>query len=109
MRQPGKLAPSALYVSGNSFQIPAVEDENGSAQRHCRVEQRVQRILQNELPADRLLVRDRADHVQGREVRHEVGRAGGNPMRQAMGQRGKSAEVICEASDDEERKREYGR
>src|SRR3954469_5855391 len=95
--------------SAESFQIPALKYQNGTAQRHCGVKERIKTILQNELSGNRLLMCNRTDHVQGRKVRHKVGGRRRNRARDAVGHRGKSAQVIRKAAYDKQREGEYRR
>src|SRR5271166_3341621 len=94
--------------SAGSFQIPALENEDGAAEYHGRIKQSVKRVLQDELPTDALLMRDRADDVQSREVRHEVCSTRGNPPGSPAGQGGEASQVVGKTPNHEQREREYG-
>src|SRR5215469_3141706 len=96
------MLPAPELKSGCSFQIPALENEHGSAQRHRRIEQRVERVLHDQLQADRLLMGDGTNHVERGKVWHQVSRRRGKPASNAMGQSGESAQVVRKASNHEQ-------
>src|SRR5579872_5785977 len=96
-------------AAGQSFQVPALEDQYRTAQGHRRIKQRVESVLQDQLAAEGMLVRDCADHIQCGEIRYEIRRARSDPPHEAVSQSGESAQVIGEAPDYKQRKRENGR
>src|ERR1017187_6561085 len=85
-----------------SFQVPALEDQDCAAQGHHRIEHGIQRVLQDKLRRERLLMRDRADHIECREVGHQISRGHGEPSGDAVSQGGESAKVVGEAADHEQ-------
>src|ERR1700676_1579309 len=87
--------------STKSFQVPALEDQERTAQRHSRIAQRLERVLQDKLRSQRLLMRDRAYHIERGEVRHQIGRARDDPSGAAVSQGSESAKVVGEAADNE--------
>src|SRR3954451_9225918 len=95
--------------SAESFQVPALKDQNGTAQRHCSVKERIKTTLQDELSGNRLLMCNRADHVQRGKVGHKVGSRRRNRARDAVRHCGKSAQVIRKAAYDKQREGEYRR
>src|SRR5579872_6605 len=87
-----------------SFEVPVLEDDDGSAQRHGRVEQGVEAVMQNELRRDGLLVSDGADDIEGGKIWQQIGGAGGEPASESVSHSGEAAEVFGEAADEEQRK-----
>src|SRR5712691_139044 len=97
----GTRRRSSKFSAAASFQVTALEDQYRSAQSHGGVEQGIQSVLQDKLPGDRLFVRDRTDHVESREIRHEVGRARSQQTGYPMSHAREIAQVFGEASDHE--------
>src|SRR5215469_178579 len=92
-----------------SFQIPALKNQDGAAQSHCCVKQGVQGVLQNQLSAYRLPMRHRADDVERGKVRNEVRSSGRKPAGDSVGDTSESTKVVGEAADDEQRERKHCR
>jgi hypothetical protein len=59
------IASNSEWENAESFQVPALKNQNGAAQRHCGIKERVKRVLQDELSTDGLLMGNRSDHIQG--------------------------------------------
>ena len=78
------------------------------AQRHRGVEQGVESVLQDELSGDRLFMRDGSNHIECREVGHQIGRASGQPARESVGHTREIAQVFGKIPDDEQREGEDG-
>src|SRR5712671_6974855 len=97
----GTRRRSSKFSAAASFQVTALEDQHRSAQSHSGVEQGIDSVLQDKLPGNRLFMRDRTDHVESRKVRHQVGRAGGEPTRYAVSHPREIAQVFGKASDYE--------
>src|SRR5579863_7647583 len=87
----GVMRVNSKVKSAESFQIPAFEDQHRAAQSDGGVKQRVKRVLQDELSANRFLMGNRADHVERREIRHQIGGGGRYPSRESVSQGGESA------------------
>src|ERR1700688_933463 len=68
VRRLAVIAVLSALAPAKSFQVPALENQNRAAQGHRRIEHGIERVVQDQLPTDRLLMRDRADHVQRREI-----------------------------------------
>src|SRR5437868_13979141 len=100
------IAPGSGLSSTGSFQVPALEDQDGPTQDHRRIEQSIKRVLQYKWRAYRLLVRNCADYVERGEVRHQVSRSGSNPARQAVRRNRESPQVVDEASNHRQGARE---
>src|ERR1700683_1535239 len=102
VRRAAVILRNSGLESGKSFQVPALEDQDCGAQGHRRIKQRVERVLQDELQTEWLLMRDRADHIERGEVRHQIGGGRGEPTGHARSQGGESAKIVGEATDDEQ-------
>src|ERR1700677_4315975 len=87
---------------GGSFQVPVLEDQHRSADGHGRIEQRIERVVKNQLRRHRLLMSDGADHVEGGKIGYQISSAAGQPSRESMGHPGKPAQVLGKASDHEQ-------
>src|SRR5579871_1972916 len=59
---------SGMRSSCRSFQIPALEDQDRTAECHYRVKDCVKRVLEDELSSDGLLMSDCTDHVERGKV-----------------------------------------
>ena len=53
------LATTVVLCASGSFQIPALENQNRAADRHRRIEQRIERVVHDQLAGHRLAVRNR--------------------------------------------------
>ena len=92
-----------------SLEVPAFKNQDGSAECHCRIEQCVETVLQNELRAHMLFVRYGADYIECGKIRHQIGRPSGNPAGEAVRHERKSAQVFGKAANHEQLKREHCR
>src|ERR1700676_155161 len=101
VRRAAVISKNSGLESTMSFQVSALEDQDRAAQGHRRVEQCIERVLQDELQSERLLMRDRANHVERGEVGHQIGHGRGDPSGNAGGQGSKSAKVVGKAADNE--------
>src|SRR5579859_527892 len=90
-----------------SFQVPALENQNRPAQRHRRIEQCIKRVLPDELRAHMLFMRRGTDDVECREIRHQVRRTGGYPSGETVRHGRETPQVFGKAANHEQRKGEY--
>src|SRR5512147_2182586 len=102
MAQIGNRQSTIGNALGESFQIPVFEDHCGGGDGGGGVEQRVSGVVGDEHARDWLAVRYRRYDVQGREVWHQVGSAGGNPSGGTLGERGEGSQVFGKGPDDEQ-------
>src|SRR5579859_3615686 len=73
-----------------SFKVPAFENQDGSEECHCGIEQCVETVLQNELRTHMLFVRHGADYIERGKIRHQIGCPRGKPPGEAMRHESKS-------------------
>src|SRR5271166_1171290 len=92
-----------------SFQIPALENQHRPAESRSGVHQGVRRVRQDEVAGYRLFMGHRTNHIQGREIWHQVGGSGGKPARNAVGHAGESSQIFREGADHEQGESKYGR
>src|ERR1700733_3014271 len=101
VRRRDVIETSSNLESVSSFQVPSLENQDCAAESHSGIEKRVERVLQDQLRCDRLLVSHCADYIQRREIGHQIGSRSDEPPGNSVRQAGKAAEVIGKASNNE--------
>src|SRR5580704_10237149 len=61
-------------IQDQSFEIAVLKDQNGSAQSHDGVKQRIKSVMHDELARHWLLMSDGTDHIKCRKIWHKISR-----------------------------------